>query len=97
EMGEEVFILLSGEVEILRKDRSSGQLIERKAQKGGFIGELAVFDPAAHSEEIRAGKFGARVLRLDGDAFREAVEAEPSIASQVIRTLAQRLRRAPKG
>lgn len=96
EMGEEVFILLSGEVEILRKDRSSGQLIERKAQKGGFIGELAVFDPASHSEEIRAGKFGARVLRLDGDAFREAVDAEPSIASQVIRTLAQRLRHAPE-
>lgn len=97
EMGEEVFILLSGEVEILRKDRSSGQLIERKAQKGGFIGELAVFDPAAHSEEIRAGKFGARVLRLDGNAFRAAVEAEPSIASQVIQTLAQRLRRAARG
>jgi CRP-like cAMP-binding protein len=35
---------------------------------------------------------GARVLRLDGEAFREAVEAEPAIASQVIRTLAQRLR-----
>jgi CRP-like cAMP-binding protein len=71
-------------------------LIENKAQKGGFVGELAVFDPASHSKEIRAGKFGARVLRLDGDAFREAVEAEPLIASQVIRTLAERLRRTPK-
>ncbi|MDX6304728.1 MAG: hypothetical protein QOI77_1697, partial [Blastocatellia bacterium] len=44
------------------------------------------------SARLRAGKMGARVLRLDGEAFREAVEAEPAIASQVIRTLAQRQR-----
>ena len=90
--GEEVFILLSGEVEALAQD-GVGQIIESKERTGGFIGELAVLDPASRSAEMRAGKFGARVLRLDGAAFREAVEAEPSIASHVIRTLAQRLRR----
>ena len=93
--GEEVFILLSGEIEALAKDGAE-QIIESKERTGGFIGELAVLDPEARSAEMRAGKFGARVLRLDGEAFREAVEAEPSIASHVIRTLAQRLRRRPK-
>lgn len=96
EIGEEVFIVLGGEVEVLAKDRTTGQLIENKVGKGGFIGELAVLDPAARTEKMRAGNFGARVLRLDGDAFRKAIEAEPLIASQVIQTLAQRLRRRPK-
>jgi hypothetical protein len=92
ESSEEVFILLTGEVEVLVKD-DAGEKIIRKEHAGGFIGELAVLDPAPRSAKLRAGKMGTRVLRLNGDAFREALEAEPSIASQVIRTLAQRLRR----
>ena len=90
--GAEVFVLLAGEVEVLMKD-GPGEKLVSKERAGGFIGELAVLDPAPRSARLRAGNIGARVLRLDGDAFRDAVEAEPSIASQVIRTLAQRLRR----
>lgn len=89
--GQEVFILLRGEVEVLEKD-GEGQRIVSQEQAGGFIGELAVLDPAPRSAGLRAGTVGARVLRLDGDAFRDALDAEPAIASQVIRTLAQRLR-----
>ena len=89
--GAEVFILLAGEVEVLAKD-GAGEKVVSTEQAGGFIGELAVLDQAPRSARLRAGKSGARVLRLDGEAFREAVEAEPSIASQVIRTLTQRLR-----
>ena len=61
---------------------------------GGFIGELAVLDPAPRSATIRAGEDGARALRLDGEAFMQALNADPSIAHGVVRTLAQRLRRA---
>lgn len=95
ERGEEVFILLSGEVEVLVKD-NEGEKVVSTEKAGGFIGELAVLDPAPRSAKLRAGKMGTRVLLLGGDAFREALNAEPSIAAQVIRTLARRLRRAPK-
>jgi CRP-like cAMP-binding protein len=64
-------------------------------QAGGFIGELAVLEPALRSARLRAGPSGARVLRLDGEAFTYALKAESSIATHVIRILAQRLRRAP--
>ena len=93
--GDEVFILLRGEVEVLDGE-SEGQKIVSREQAGAFIGELAVLDPAPRSAGLRAGRVGTRVLRLDGNAFREALDVEPSIASQVIRTLAQRLRRLPK-
>jgi hypothetical protein len=91
EPGEEVFILLAGEIEVLGKDGAGEKIVSRE-KEGGFIGELAVLDPGPRSAKLRAGKAGVRVLRLNGEAFRDAVDAEPSIASQVIRTLAQRLR-----
>ena len=39
-------------------------------------------------------RMGVHVLRLNGDAFRDVLNANPTIASGIIRTLAQRLRSA---
>jgi CRP-like cAMP-binding protein len=63
---------------------------------GSFIGEMAVLDPAPRSATVAASGGGARVLRLDGTAFRESLKVDPAIASGVIRTLAQRLRNIQK-
>lgn len=90
--GNEVFILLAGEVEVVARHGDVESVVSTE-QAGGFIGELAVLDPAPRSARLRAGKSGARVLRLDGEAFSYALKAESSIATHVIRTLAQRLRR----
>ena len=89
--GSEVFILLSGEVEALVNEGAGEQVVSRESA-GGFIGELAVLDPAPRAARLRAGAEGARVLRLDGSAFRHALEREPSIAPHVFKSLAQRLR-----
>lgn len=93
--GSEVFILLAGEVEVVARHGDSESVVGTE-QAGGFIGELAVLDPAPRSARLRAGTSGARVLRLDGEAFSYALKAESSIATHVIRTLAQRLRRESK-
>jgi CRP-like cAMP-binding protein len=53
---------------------------------------MAVLDPAPRSATVIAGEGGVRALRLNGDAFREALNNDPAIASSVIRRLAQRLR-----
>jgi hypothetical protein len=92
EPGDEVFILLAGEVEVVARHGDVESIVSTE-QPGGFIGELAVLDPAPRSASLRAGASGARVLRLDGEAFNYALKAESSIATHVIRTLAQRLRR----
>jgi len=92
EPGNEVFILLAGEVKILKKDVSGEKLIGTE-KAGGFIGEMAVLDPAPRSATLVAGEEGARALRLNGGAFRDSLNRDATIASSVIRTLAQRLRR----
>jgi hypothetical protein len=92
EPGNEVYILLAGEVRILKKDGSGEKFIGTE-KAGGFIGEMAVLDPAPRSATLVAGETGTRALRLNGDAFRSALDRDPTIASSVMRTLAQRLRR----
>lgn len=92
EPGNEVFILLTGEVKILKRDGAGERFIGTE-KAGGFIGEMAVLDPAPRSATLVAGDDGARALRLNGDAFRDALNRDPTIAASVLRTLAQRLRR----
>jgi CRP-like cAMP-binding protein len=53
---------------------------------------MAVLDPAPRSATVIAAESGVRALRLNGNAFREALKNDPAIASSVIRRLAQRLR-----
>lgn len=91
EPGNEVFILLAGEVKVI-KGKGSDERVVATEKAGGFIGEMAVLDPAPRSATLRAGAEGVRVLRLDGRAFRASLNNDPTIASSVIRTLAQRLR-----
>jgi hypothetical protein len=92
EPGNEVFILLAGEVRIIKQD-GAGEKFIGVEKAGGFIGEMAVLDPAPRSATLVAGDEGSRALRLNGDAFRSALNRDPTIASSVLRTLAQRLRR----
>ena len=91
EHGEEVFILLDGEV-LIFQGRGADEHIISVEGPGSLIGEMAVLDPAPRSATVRAGAHGVHVLRLNGDAFREVLNANPTIASGIIRTLAQRLR-----
>lgn len=91
EHGDEVFILLAGEVMISQGQGADEKVLGTEGV-GSLIGEMAVLDPAPRSATVRAGASGVQVLRLNGDAFREVLNANPAIATGIIRTLAQRLR-----
>src|ERR1051325_1728280 len=95
EPGNEVFIILSGGVNVLIGTGEQAKVVAEEGA-GGFIGEMAVLDPAPRSATVVAKPGGVRVLRLNGDAFRSALNTDPAIASGVIRTLAQRLRTKAK-
>jgi hypothetical protein len=90
--GNEVFILLGGSVNVLRRDDDGEVRMISTEGPGALIGEMAVLDPAPRAATVVAQAGGVRVLRLDGEAFSEALADDPAIAAGVIRTLAQRLR-----
>ncbi len=91
ERGDEVFILLSGDVDIFRWDGS----VQRKVaseKAGGFIGEMAVLDDAPRAATVLSGSQGARALCLAGEAFRRVMDTNPSVVRGVIKVLATRIR-----
>lgn len=91
ESGNEVFIVIAGSAKVIRRDGTRARVVAGE-EIGGLLGEMAVLDPAPRSASVFAGKDGARVLSLDGSTFRESVDANPTIASEVLRILVQRLR-----
>jgi CRP-like cAMP-binding protein len=93
EPGDEVFILLAGEVRVLESDGAEQRVLGSE-QEGGFIEELAVLDSAPRAATVLAGAEGARVLCLKGKAFREVLRTNPSVVSEVIRALSARIRGA---
>lgn len=93
EPGDEVFILLSGEVKVLQSDGAEERVVGSE-KAGGFIEELAVLDSAPRAATVLAGSDGARVLCLKGKAFREVLRTNPSLVSGVIQVLAARIRGA---
>lgn len=94
EPGDEVFVLLDGEVSIEHAAASERTGVEGP---GTCIGELAVLDPAPREATVRAATIGVRTLRLTGGAFRHALESSPVVSEAIIRVLARRLRRALPG
>jgi Cyclic nucleotide-binding domain len=91
ERGDDVFVVLSGDVGIVRGTSSSGELI-RVVSTGSVTGEMAVLEGAARSASAFARSEAVRVLRLGGSAFRSVLAADPAVAEGVIRMLAHRLR-----
>ena len=91
EPGDEVFVLLSGDVQVLRQDGAEQKQVGGE-KAGGFIGEMAVLDPAPRAATVVAGPEGTRVLRLGGSVFREVLRGNPSVVQGVIRALVARLR-----
>lgn len=91
EPGEEVFILLSGDVKVLRWDGTEQKQVA-SAKAGGFIGEMAVLDPAPRAATVVAGEQGTTALCLAGGTFREVLNTNPSVVSGVIGALVARIR-----
>ncbi len=82
DMGDEAFVLLSGNIEI--RDRH-GSILARFA-KGAVVGEMAYLAATPRSADIVITR-DAEVLVLTKDVFRKTIEREPSVASKVLLNL----------
>ena len=89
-LGDEVLILLEGEVTLLQGGNATEQTVGTEVS-GGLIADTAVLAPEPRSVTACAGAHGARVLRLHGYTFREVLNTHPAMTSELIRLLARRL------
>jgi LmbE family N-acetylglucosaminyl deacetylase len=89
EPGHELFLILSGEIEVIKESVDPTQVIYR-AGPGEAIGELAVLADLPRTAALRA-KGGAHLLSIEGGQFRALMHANPAMTDRIIRFLVRRL------
>ncbi len=86
--GEELFIVIDGEVEVLAGKKSIETL-----GKGSCIGELSIIDMEPRSASVKTKK-KTRLLSINRKDFLLTLKENPVIAINVMRVITQRLRKS---
>ena len=85
-----MYIVTTGRAKVIVRGRTRNHLAA-----GALIGELSVFDRSPRSATIEA-ETDVTALSLSSVEFGALLEEQPSIATAVIRTLADRVRKLEK-
>jgi putative ABC transport system ATP-binding protein len=88
DIGQELFVIRSGAVEILVTDASGTRKIADLGQ-GSFFGERALITGEPRMATVRATEDGV-VYTLDKDSFQAALAASPSFKEQILSVYFQR-------
>jgi len=88
EAGDAMFAVVDGEVELSRGDHAIDTI-----GAGGILGEMALVDTGPRSATATV-KVAGRIVRVDQRNFVFLVHEHPTFALQVMRIMAERLRRA---
>jgi len=89
DVGNELYIISQGEVEIINESGGQDQIINTETV-GAYVGELAVLESIPRTLAMRT-KGDVRLLVLQGTRFQTIIQQHPDIAYQVIKVLARRL------
>jgi CRP-like cAMP-binding protein len=90
EPGDVMYLVTRGEVEILIHDK-----VVEKVSPGGVIGEMALLDLGPRSATATA-RTDCLLLPIDLERFQQQVQKSPSFSLQVMRIMAERMRRLDK-
>ncbi len=92
QISEGCFILLSGEVEVMKGLNSSIPRSIARLGKGEIIGEMSIIDDQPHSASVRVLQ-ETQCIMIERWDFKAQIQAYPEIALQLLPILARRLRR----
>ena len=90
EPGYVMYLVAKGEVEILIHNK-----VVETVGAGGVVGEMALLDMGPRSATATA-KTACQLLPIDRERFQQQVKKSPSFSLQVMRIMAERLRRLDK-
>src|ERR1700704_5532569 len=90
--GTAFYVIASGKVKIALTSPDGKELILRRYGPGGFHGELALLDAEPRSADAIATEPSV-LLVLQRDAFRQFLADDPEVATKMLGTVSQYLRR----
>lgn len=91
DVGSELFLLVEGEVRILKNYGTPQELLLSSLQGVSYFGEMAILDDEPRSASVVVSK-DARLLSLEGERLKELIFQMPEIAFEIFRVLTQRVR-----
>lgn len=95
DIGDEMYIVADGKVEILLNLKSADPLLLATVEKGSYFGEMSVLDRDPRSAAAKVAE-DARLFVLKGEQLKELIYVMPEIAFTIFRVLSERLRRSDK-
>jgi len=90
-----MYVILEGEVEILKAAQAGSAKVLSTLGKGEFFGEMALLDDRPRSASAVA-KTDSRLLAMNESVLDAYILTSPEFAAKMIRNLVQRLRGANK-
>jgi trk system potassium uptake protein TrkA len=90
DVGESLYFVCAGTIGIRVGEREVARL-----SRGACLGEMALISGLPRSATATAVA-GGKLLRIGSDDFTSLIESRPEIAIALLRTFAQRLRRASR-
>jgi CRP/FNR family cyclic AMP-dependent transcriptional regulator len=93
--GDLMYVVLEGEVEILKNAQAGSAKVLTTLGKGEFFGEMALIDSSLRSATAKA-KTDAKLLAMNEGVFDSYILTNPEFAVKMIRNLTKRLRGANK-
>jgi CRP/FNR family cyclic AMP-dependent transcriptional regulator len=92
ELGDRLYIVLSGKVKIGRRSPDGRENLLAVFGPSDMFGELSIFDPGPRTSTATTVTEVSAVT-MDRTALREWIAKRPEIAEQLLRVIARRLRR----
>jgi CRP/FNR family transcriptional regulator, cyclic AMP receptor protein len=92
EPGEEMYIIVSGGVQVLHGEGAEQKLLATLGERD-VLGEMSILDDEPRSATARTDEETV-MLKIRRDDFRELIGEEPEVAFGVFRVFTRRLRRA---
>lgn len=91
EAGSCMYVIQAGQVEIVR-EHDANETVLGVLGEGEVFGDMAIIEQQPRSATVRA-RGEARILTIDRQTFLRHVQADPTIAFNVLRSMGRRVRR----
>ncbi|MFT3896040.1 MAG: SpoIIE family protein phosphatase [Anaerolineales bacterium] len=91
EVGEHLYIVVSGELEILMGPETDDELVLNTLQKGEYIGEMSLIQPGGERSASSRARGDVVLLSMSRTQFKDLLNRHPELARSMVSVLSQRL------
>src|SRR5690348_648472 len=89
--GENLYVVLRGELEILKIESGVDELVLNVLSEGEYLGEMGLLMPGGHRTASVRARGQATVLSMSRQQFMQMTSRFPEISNSMVRVLSQRL------